>query len=145
MYTMIYPTNLQISILNTLYFLLHKNNKCVDLSMYIFKCSNLIGFYHFCVAHNTKKIHIDHLHACRLHNWLYSKNIFFETFFFNNEFASSHSPMTKRRAAHPHLWWGLSSPPSPATHPTPPPQVLCQHLHFTSGLARKTTRISPPY
>jgi hypothetical protein len=47
----------KILISNTLYFLLHKIDKCVDLSMYIFKFPNLTEFCHFYVAHNTKKTH----------------------------------------------------------------------------------------
>jgi hypothetical protein len=35
-------------------FCLHKNNKCVDLSMYNFKSSKLLGFCHFSVANNKK-------------------------------------------------------------------------------------------
>jgi hypothetical protein len=53
---MIYPTNVQNINFKLLYFWLHKNDKCLDLSMYIFKSSNLIGFFHFCVAHNTKML-----------------------------------------------------------------------------------------
>jgi hypothetical protein len=33
---------------------IHKNDKCVDLSMYIFKSSNLTEFSHFCAAHNKE-------------------------------------------------------------------------------------------
>jgi hypothetical protein len=44
----------KISISNTLYIWLRKNYKYVDLSKYTFKSPNLIGFSHFCVAHNIK-------------------------------------------------------------------------------------------
>jgi hypothetical protein len=47
-----------------------KNDKCVDLSMYIFKSPNLIEFFHFCASPQYKESHIKNLHACRLHYWL---------------------------------------------------------------------------
>jgi hypothetical protein len=48
------PTNTQN--INFKYFviLLHKNGKCVALSMYIFKSLMSTKFYYFCVAHNAK-------------------------------------------------------------------------------------------
>jgi hypothetical protein len=46
--------NMQKSCSDTLYSGLHKNDKCVDLDMYIFKPKTFIRFSH-CVAHDTKK------------------------------------------------------------------------------------------
>jgi hypothetical protein len=44
----------KISYLNTLYFRLHKNDKRVDLSIYIFNLHMFIDFFYFYVAQNIK-------------------------------------------------------------------------------------------
>jgi hypothetical protein len=49
----IYPTNMKKSCSNTFYSRLHKNNKRVDLSLYIFISTTFIKFCHFYVAHNS--------------------------------------------------------------------------------------------
>jgi hypothetical protein len=51
---------------NTLYFWLHKNDKRVDQSIYIFKSSNHIRFCYFSVASNTKNFT---LKICMLVNY----------------------------------------------------------------------------
>jgi hypothetical protein len=47
MYPTFYPQTCKNSSSNTLYSGLHKNDKHVDLSMYIFKSTNFIRFYFF--------------------------------------------------------------------------------------------------
>jgi hypothetical protein len=51
---MIYQTNVQNINFKYFVFFIHKNDKCVDLSIYIFKSSNLTEFSHFCAAHNKE-------------------------------------------------------------------------------------------
>jgi hypothetical protein len=49
-----YLFNKRVKIYNTLYFRLHKNDKHLDLFIYVFKSTNFIIICHFYVAHNIK-------------------------------------------------------------------------------------------
>jgi hypothetical protein len=61
------PQMYKIFALGTLYFWLHKNDKCVNLSIYSFKSPNLYPILLSLCSPRYKEFHNQNLYACRLH------------------------------------------------------------------------------